>query len=196
MFLKELLYDVLFLKPTRFKNLRIYRPTKTIISKDASFNIEKNLNVNKLWNEHRGLPSVFKVESGAIINCKSFTFHQCFVILYENAVLNLGHNSFINNGGRLICKQSITIGNHTYIGLNVEIRDTDSHTIVGRESIAPVIIGDNVWIGSGAIILKGVTIGNGSVIGAGSVVTDDIPPRCLAVGTPAKVIRENIEWHG
>ena len=50
-------------------------------------------------------------------------------------------------------------------------------------------IGDHVWICAGAMILPGVTIGAGSIIGAGSVVTKDIPPNCLAVGNPCKVIR-------
>ena len=54
----------------------------------------------------------------------------------------------------------------------------------------PVTIGDNVWIGSGAVILPGVTIGNNSVIGAGSIVTKDIPADCIAVGNPCRVLRE------
>ena len=58
----------------------------------------------------------------------------------------------------------------------------------------PVYIGKKVWIGVGAIILKGVTIGDGAIIGAGSVVTKDIPAGCLAIGNPAKVIKENVEW--
>lgn len=54
----------------------------------------------------------------------------------------------------------------------------------------PVKIGNNVWIGAGAVILPGITVGDNSVIGAGSVVTKDIPPNCLAVGNPCKVLRE------
>jgi maltose O-acetyltransferase len=54
----------------------------------------------------------------------------------------------------------------------------------------PVLIGDDVWIGTRALILPGVTIGSGAVVGAGSVVTGDIPERCLAVGNPARVIKK------
>ena len=62
--------------------------------------------------------------------------------------------------------------------------------IAGLEYTHPVTIGDNVWICTGALILPGVTIGEGSIIGAGSVVAKDIPPKCLAVGNPCKVIRK------
>jgi acetyltransferase-like isoleucine patch superfamily enzyme len=54
---------------------------------------------------------------------------------------------------------------------------------------APISVGDDVWLGSGVIVLPGVTIGDRSTVGAGSVVTDDIPPDCLALGAPAKVVR-------
>lgn len=194
MFIKEWLYNLLVLKPTKIKKLRIYRPTKVIISKDAKFNITSSLSINKPWDGYRGLPSVFKVFSGATINCKQFDFHQCQVCLYEHSVLTLGNNSFLNNGGSLCCKQSITIGDDTVIGDGTVIRDTDSHTMVGKENTAPIVIGDHVWIGVNCIILKGVTIGNGAVVSAGSVVVHDIPPKCLAAGVPAKVIRENVEW--
>lgn len=70
--------------------------------------------------------------------------------------------------------------------LDPEIRKT------GIEGGKPIFIGDNVWVGSGAIICPGVSIGNNSVIGAGSVVTKDIPENCIAVGNPCKVIK-NIE---
>jgi maltose O-acetyltransferase len=58
-----------------------------------------------------------------------------------------------------------------------------------RPLSAPIILEENVWLGARVIVLRGVTIGAGSAIGAGSVVTRDIPPRSLAVGAPAKVIR-------
>ena len=60
-----------------------------------------------------------------------------------------------------------------------------------RTRTAPVIIGNNVWIGGGAIILPGVTIGDNVVIGAGSVVTKDIPSNTIAYGSPCQVIRDN-----
>ena len=61
-----------------------------------------------------------------------------------------------------------------------------------RTQTAPVTIGDNVWIGGGAIIMPGVTIGDNVVIGAGSVVTRDIPSDKIACGNPCRVIRDNI----
>jgi len=73
--------------------------------------------------------------------------------------------------------------------------DSDFHDLspegrhFGPASAEPVVIEDNVFIGSRAIILKGVTIGRDSVIGAGSVVTRSIPPRTVAAGNPAKVLR-------
>ena len=58
------------------------------------------------------------------------------------------------------------------------------------ESAAPITIGDNVWLGGGAIVLPGVTIGENTVVGAGAVVTKDLPANVVAVGNPARVVRE------
>ena len=59
----------------------------------------------------------------------------------------------------------------------------------GSQFSAPVRIGDDVWIGAGAVLLPGVTVGRGSVVGAGSVVTADVPPMTVVAGTPARVLR-------
>ena len=59
---------------------------------------------------------------------------------------------------------------------------------------APIVIGDNVWIGMGAMILKGVTIGEGSIIAAGAVVTKDVAPNTIVAGVPAKEIRKDVTW--
>jgi len=59
---------------------------------------------------------------------------------------------------------------------------------LGEES-RPIVIGDNVWLGSGAIVLPGVTIGENTVVGAGAVVPRDLPPNVVAVGNPARVVR-------
>ena len=57
-----------------------------------------------------------------------------------------------------------------------------------------IVVGDNVWIGGRAIILKGVIIGDGAVVAAGAVVTRNVPPRTIVAGVPARVIRENVSW--
>ena len=58
----------------------------------------------------------------------------------------------------------------------------------------PITIGENVWIGCRALILKGVTIGDGAVVAAGAVVTKDVPANCVVAGNPAKIIKENVVW--
>ena len=100
----------------------------------------------------------------------------------------------MNFDSKIYCYNNIKIGNRVFISEGVTIIDSDVHSISNKDVSAPIVIGDNVWIGINATILKGVTIGDGAVIGAGAVVTKDIPSKCLAVGNPAKVIKENIEW--
>jgi acetyltransferase-like isoleucine patch superfamily enzyme len=75
------------------------------------------------------------------------------------------------------------------------IRDSDNHLLDGRDRrSAPIRIGDHVWIGLRATILKGVTIGDGAVVAAGALVIHDVPPGALVGGVPARVIRENVTW--
>ena len=65
---------------------------------------------------------------------------------------------------------------------------------IAKEITKPIIIGDHVWIGKNALILKGVTIGNGAIVAAGSVVVKDVSAKTLVAGNPAKVIKDNVEW--
>ena len=122
-------------------------------------------------------------------------FTGCKVVIGEGARLELGSGR-INNEVNITCYQHIQIGEHVAIGESVTIRDSDGHSMLGKDHqmTKPIHIGKHVWIGVNATILKGVTIGDGAVIAAGSMVNNDIPPNCLAGGVPAKVIRENIDW--
>lgn len=113
-----------------------------------------------------------------------------------NTRLALGSNVFINHYAVIDCHHSITIGNHVLIGPNVYICDFDHDTAVragdGFESefvYAPVRVGNHVWIGANAVVLKGVTIGDGAVVGAGSVVTRDVAPMAVVAGVPAALLR-------
>ncbi len=117
-----------------------------------------------------------------------------------------GNNCEVNMNCTFLDDNRIVIGDHALIAPNVQIY-TAFHPTSARERFgepredgsfafcigrtAPVIIGNNVWIGGGAVILPGVTIGDNVVIGAGSVVTRDIPSDSVAVGNPCRVIRKN-----
>ncbi len=110
--------------------------------------------------------------------------------------ISIGDGTWINNGFIAIAEHtSITIGKRVLIGTNVEIFDSDFHGIrvddrkSRPEWAKPVVIEDNVFLGSNVRVLKGVTIGQGSVIANSSVVVKDIPPNVIAGGIPAKVLK-------
>lgn len=107
---------------------------------------------------------------------------------------HLGSNVYANFNLTLVDDTDVYIGDNVMIGPNVTIA-TAGHPIDPelRRKVAqfniPVRIGNNVWIGAGAVILPGITIGDDSVIGAGSIVTKDIPAGVVAVGNPCRVLR-------
>ena len=106
----------------------------------------------------------------------------------------LGKNITMNYNVTILDIRKVTIGDYTMIGPGTLITSV-GHTLSpkGRRShlsfAKPVTIENDVWIGGNVVILPGITIGRGSVIGAGSVVTKDIPPFSVAVGSPARVIK-------
>jgi maltose O-acetyltransferase len=107
---------------------------------------------------------------------------------------HIGARTFANFGLVALDVATITIGDDVQIGPNVQLL-TPTHPIEAEprrnklEGAQPITIGDNVWLGAGAIILPGVTIGENTVVGAGAVVTKNLPANVVAVGNPARVIR-------
>jgi maltose O-acetyltransferase len=106
----------------------------------------------------------------------------------------IGRNVFVNYDCVFLDCNRITIGDDVQIGPAVQIytaqHPTDPETRrSGLEFALPVTVGDNAWIGGGAILCPGVTIGANTVVGAGSVVTRDLPPSVIAAGNPCRVIR-------
>lgn len=109
--------------------------------------------------------------------------------------ITVGARTFINYNLTALDVAPIIIGEDCQIGPNVQLL-TPTHPVEPQprrdrlEAAKPITIGDNVWLGGGAIVLPGVTIGDNSVIGAGAVVTRDVPANSVAVGNPARVVRE------
>jgi maltose O-acetyltransferase len=115
-------------------------------------------------------------------------------VCYKDARISIGDHTFINYGSSISAYKEVRIGRHCLLGHHTLIVDRNEHGVEHREVVplpAQVIIEDHVWIGSRVVILPGVFVGHHSVIGAGSVVT--IPPNCLAVGNPARVVRRFVE---
>lgn len=108
----------------------------------------------------------------------------------RGATLSLANGCFLNQGVHIACSERVSVGEGSLLADQVLVMDTDFHA-VGSQLVktASVTIGAGAWIGARAIVLKGVAIGDGAVIGAGAVVTRSIPPRVLAAGNPARVIR-------
>ena len=109
--------------------------------------------------------------------------------------ISLGDRVFVNYNLTALDVAAITIGDDCLLGPNVQLL-TPTHPVAIEprrdklEAALPITLGRNVWLGGGVIVCPGVTIGDNSVVGAGSVVTRDIPANVVAVGNPARVIRE------
>ncbi len=134
----------------------------------------------------------------------------CSFAIGEKGKCTVGDFTLLN-GAIVMAEERIDIGSHCLISWSVGIADSDFHPLEPAQRLidaqalapffkdrpprpklktAPVKIGDNVWIGMGAVILKGVTIGDNSVIAAGAIVTKSIPANCIAAGNPAEVVKK------
>jgi acetyltransferase-like isoleucine patch superfamily enzyme len=105
----------------------------------------------------------------------------------EGARLSIGTGTYLNRNSEVIAWEEVSIGRDCMIGWDVLIMDTDQHARRdGSWDNRPVVIGDKVWIGARAIILKGVTIGDGAVVGAGAIVTHNVPVGAVVTGPSAQ----------
>ncbi|KAJ5747712.1 maltose/galactoside acetyltransferase [Penicillium nucicola] len=129
---------------------------------------------------------VGKVGDGTVVESPFMPDYGCNV--------SIGENTFINFNCTILDTSIVVIGNGVQIASNVSILSAGHETsVLSRQKFLefglPVYIEDDVWLGANVIIMHGVTIGKGSTVGAGSTVTKDIPPYCVVVGTPARVIK-------
>jgi acetyltransferase-like isoleucine patch superfamily enzyme len=193
---------------TRIQNLPIINFFRKLFhySYLTYFGVETQFGDVKL----EGLPIIKKYRNSRILIGKGVTLvsksqknvaginHPVIIsTLAEGAVIRIADGCGLS-GSSICSAKSIELADNTGIGANSHIYDTDFHkidsfgetnsTLLDAKAGA-VTIGREVWIGANVLILKGVNIGDGAVIGAGSVVREDIPPRVIVVGNPAKVLK-------
>jgi acetyltransferase-like isoleucine patch superfamily enzyme len=141
-----------------------------------------------------------RVRPGAELHCDGVvSFQRGIRVVVDGGVLRIGHGTNVNGAGtKILCGTGITIGAGCTFSWDVQLLDNDFHTMsvdgADRPSAAPIRIGDRVWVGTGAVILKGVTIGDGAVVAAGAVVTHDVPPGTVVAGVPAREVARVDSW--
>jgi acetyltransferase-like isoleucine patch superfamily enzyme len=143
--------------------------------------------------------SVVRVRPGARFVCDGIVSLQRGIrVVVDGGLLHIGNATNVNGLTKILVAESVTIGAGCTFSWDVQIMDNDFHTItvdgLDRPTAAPIVIGDHVWVGAGAMILKGVTIGDGAVVAAGAVVTKDVPANAVVAGIPAKVVGSADSW--
>lgn len=121
--------------------------------------------------------------------------------LFDERIFIVGNNTFIGHNCSFAIAKEISIGAYCYISGGVVIRDNDGHpqdhverrtnAPINCDNVEPVTIGNDVWIGRSAMIMKGVTIGDRAIIGAASIVTKNVEADTVVAGNPARVIKRN-----
>jgi maltose O-acetyltransferase len=109
--------------------------------------------------------------------------------------ITIGRDTFLNYGVVILDCAEVRIGDRVNVAPNVQLLTADHPRepqlrAQGIEFSKPVSVGDDVWLGAGAILCPGVSVGDGSIVGAGSVVTRDVPAGVLAAGNPCRVVRQ------
>ena len=177
----------------RMKNGQLYFCTHEEVAK------EQLKCLDRLYDFNRTRPSEMPKRMALLKEILAEVGENCYVEppLHANWGINthFGNNVYANFNLTLVDDCDIYVGDSVMFGPNVTVAVAGHPIDPGlRRKVAqfniPVRIGNNVWIGAGAVILPGVTIGDNSVIGAGSIVTKDIPANVVAVGNPCRVLRE------
>ena len=146
--------------------------------------------------------SIYGNNNKIIIGSNCFFYETDIHIEDFNGKISIGKNTSICGKTHLACIEgkAIEIGENCLFSSDIVVRTGDSHSILNMDEkrtnpSMDVYVGNHVWLGKDAIIMKGVNIGDGAIVGMDSMVTKDVPERSIVVGKPARVIKNNVHWH-
>jgi len=152
------------------------------------------MNKSKVW--IYGNNNQLLIEEGAYIDAATLYIegNNCIFSIGQKTYVGPSHLAVSEDGSQLY------IGSDCMFSSNVQIRTGDSHSILDENGnrinpAASVVISNHVWLGEGCKVLKGVTIGENSIVATGAIVTKSFPNNVLIGGTPAKVLKENVNWN-
>ncbi|MEC0093167.1 sugar O-acetyltransferase [Paenibacillus macquariensis] len=165
----------------------------------CSFQAQKiTMELNTSYHSREEIVEIFSELTGNKVDSSFMCFPPFYTDFGKN--ISIGKNVFFNAGCSFQDRGGISIGDGTMVGMNVTIATLNHGLPLATRNTtypSPVIIGENVWIGSNATILPGVTIGDNSVVAAGAVVTKDVPENTVVAGVPAKEMKKinnNLEY--
>jgi acetyltransferase-like isoleucine patch superfamily enzyme len=195
-YLREATASLRGFESARNARTRVYSGARLTVERGGRLDVAGQLRLGVTWPGGRYYDSHALVRRGATLRVTGLmAIHTEFRIwVNEGATLSLG-SGYINAGLNLSCFEAITIGDDCAIASQVTLRDSDNHALSGvPKGSAPITIGDHVWIGMNATVLKGVDIGSGAVVAAGALVARDVAPGTLVGGVPARVLRDDVSW--
>ena len=174
--------------------LSLANSSKIVLEKGARLNFGF---FTHIFSKRRNSKLILEEDASFVLTGKAMIQSGAMIFVGRGKTLKIGRSTFTSNI-KILAHDDITIGDNCIFGWECQIFSGDGHPIYQEESIinkdVPVVIEDNVWVGSRALILKGVRVGKGSIVAAGAVVTKNVPPNCIVAGNPAKVVKENISW--
>jgi NDP-sugar pyrophosphorylase family protein len=144
--------------------------------------------------------SIWEVSGTVIFKGKCRIGHGSKILVGSSGTVIFGENFEITAETSIVSFSEIKFGNNCLLSWDILVMDTDFHTIKDEfgtifNEPRPIIIGDKVWIGCRCLVLKGAIVPNNCVIGADSIVNKNLEKdNCLYVGSPCKMIKENISW--
>lgn len=160
----------------------------------CSYQAQKiTMELNTSYHSKEEIVEIFSELTGNKVDSSFMCFPPFYTDFGKN--ITVGKNVFFNTGCSFQDRGGINIGDGTMMGMNVTIATLNHGFSLETRNVtypSPVVIGDNVWIGSNATILPGVKIGDNSVVAAGAVVTKDVPANTVVAGVPAKELKKII----